>query len=113
MLGDRDYSLVVEPGLSTKLSLEFRRKVLCAFTEARYNALRHAGTGRIEVEIDGRSEHFGFRVRDKGKGFDPNQPGDGHGIENMRNRAAMLRGLLWIDSTVGRGTLVDFRAPVA
>lgn len=112
MLGDRNYSLRVKPALDQRLTLDFRRNVLFAFKEALYNAVKHSGADLIEVEIDGTPGHFGFRVRDHGRGFDVRQVEEGHGLENLRSRASVLRGAATVESALGRGTLVEFRAPV-
>jgi signal transduction histidine kinase len=113
LLADHDYSIHVRPGSTRELTLDFRRNVLFAFKEALYNAVRHSGAGRIEVEIDGTPERFGFRVRDNGRGFDPRLVEDGRGLQNLRSRASVLRGAAWVESAIGRGTLVDFHVPVA
>lgn len=113
MLADRKYAIHVLPGSSQNLTLHFRRNLLFAFKEALYNAVRHSGAGLIEVEIDGTRGHFGFRVRDDGCGFDIQQVEEGHGLQNLRSRAGVLQGAASVVSEVGRGTLVEFRAPVA
>ena len=113
MLADRNYSIRIQPASSQELPLDFRRNVLFAFKEALYNAVQHSGAGLIEVDIDGTPGHFGFRVRDDGRGFDVHTVEEGHGLQNLRTRAGVLRGSASIESAVGRGTLVDFRAPVA
>ena len=113
MLGDRNCTIRVQPAVSRELTLDFRRNVLFAFKEAIYNAVQHSGAGLIEVEIDGSPERFGFRVHDDGRGFDTAEVEEGHGLQNLRNRAYVLKGAASVTSAVGRGTLVEFRAPVA
>lgn len=53
-----------------------------------------------------------FRIHDDGTGFDPERTADGHGIASMRSRAERLGGTLVIQSGRGRGTSVEFRAPI-
>jgi signal transduction histidine kinase len=52
-------------------------------------------------------------VRDDGVGFSPGDnlesPRSGHGLRNLRERAARLGGILTIDSAPGTGTRVRLR----
>ena len=86
--------------------------------EALRNALRHAGASRIEVELDYDSQHVRLRVRDNGKGIDPQvlrqQGRQGHfGLEGMRERAAVAGGRLTVWSALDAGTEIELTVPAA
>ncbi len=86
--------------------------------EALRNAFRHAEAKRIEVEIRYDTRQLRVRVRDDGRGIDPEVlrrgEKEGHfGLSGMRERAALVGGQLTVRSTVGAGTEVEFTAPAA
>jgi len=84
--------------------------------EALRNAFRHAGAKRIEVELRYDERGLCLRVRDDGKGIDPevlNQGGrEGHfGLHGMRERARLIGGKLAVWSAAGSGTEIDLSIP--
>ena len=84
--------------------------------EALGNAFRHAEAKRIEVEIRYEERQFRVRVRDDGKGIEPEvlRKGgkQGHfGLGGMRERAELVGGRLTVRSSAGSGTEVEFSAP--
>lgn len=86
--------------------------------EALRNAFHHAEARQIEVEIRYDARQLRVRVRDDGKGIDPDvlRTGEkqGHfGLGGMRERAALVGGKLSIRSNPGTGTEVEFTAPGA
>jgi signal transduction histidine kinase len=86
--------------------------------EALRNAFRHAGGKRIEVELRYDSEGLRLRVRDDGKGIDPQVLSmggrEGHfGMPGMRERAALIGGKLTVWSTPGSGTEVELTIPAS
>ena len=78
------------------------------FQEVINNIIHHANAKTIKVNIE--TKDFGFRVSvtDDGKGFnhDGMKKGQGLGIANMRQRAALIGAELMIASAEGRGTTV-------
>jgi len=86
--------------------------------EALRNAFRHAGASRIEVHLTYDAERFELRVRDDGKGLDPQFLSGtglaGHfGLAGMRERAEQIGGKLTVSSTPESGTEIAFRLPGA
>jgi signal transduction histidine kinase/ligand-binding sensor domain-containing protein len=84
--------------------------------EALSNAFRHAEAKKIEVEIRYDARQLRVRVRDDGKGMDPEVLGRGEkhghfGLGGMRERAELVGGKLTVRSSVGTGTEVEFSAP--
>jgi len=84
--------------------------------EALRNAVIHSGARLIETEITYSDKLFRLRIRDDGRGLDPNvrDQGDrtGHwGLRGMRERVERLGGALDIWSEPGAGTEVELRIP--
>ncbi|MBV9226363.1 MAG: hypothetical protein JOY85_20205, partial [Acidobacteriaceae bacterium] len=82
------------------------------------NAYKHANAREIEAEIRYEDRAFRLRVRDDGKGIDPNvlEAGGrtGHwGLTGMRERAKAMGGQLEIWSNPGAGTEVELCIPAA
>jgi ligand-binding sensor domain-containing protein/signal transduction histidine kinase len=102
---------VLNPG--QRLEPDFRRHVYLIFKEAVSNAVRHSGCARVDVALDvGHGQVF-LRVQDDGRGFDPSQGGDGHGLHTMAQRASDLGGTAKIVSRPGEGTAVSVRVSLA
>jgi|GEM_PF-3043280 len=80
--------------------------------EALNNALRHADATSVSVLLQQQRSHLVLIIEDDGKGFDQNN-GASHslGLAGMRDRAALLRGELEIESDHGQGTAIIVRIP--
>jgi ligand-binding sensor domain-containing protein len=86
--------------------------------EALSNALNHSEGLHIEVEITYDAREFRLRVRDDGRGIDPEvlEKGarDGHwGLPGMRERASKIGGQLEFWSRPSSGTEVGLTVPAA
>ncbi|MDT7816697.1 MAG: hypothetical protein QOJ42_6613 [Acidobacteriaceae bacterium] len=86
--------------------------------EALRNAFRHAHARRIEVAIGYGERQFRLRVRDDGKGIEPEvlagQARAGHfGLPGMRERAELIGGDLEVWSQRQSGTEVGLNIPAA
>jgi PAS domain S-box-containing protein len=83
--------------------------------EAFSNARKHAQAGCIQVSFDRMDSYVRVRIRDDGRGFDPQQAapdGSSHfGLRIMRERAEQIGGMLRVDSTPGEGTCVEVEIP--
>jgi signal transduction histidine kinase/ligand-binding sensor domain-containing protein len=82
-------------------------------SEAMRNAYRHAEASRIEVELDFGVRRFELRVRDDGKGVNPDfltgtGPPGHFGLSGMRERAGEVGGKMSIWSAPGSGTELQF-----
>jgi signal transduction histidine kinase len=82
------------------------------------NAFRHADSQHIEVEIRYDERQLRLRLRDDGRGIDPEVlSGYGHeghyGLRGMRERAKLLRGKLTVWSERDSGTEVELIIPAA
>jgi ligand-binding sensor domain-containing protein/signal transduction histidine kinase len=88
--------------------------------EAMRNAFRHAEASRIEVEISYDPRKMRVRIRDDGKGIEPEVVAEGGraghwGIRGMRERASLIGGELefWSDLQSGTEIELTIAAPKA
>ena len=94
-----------------RLGVDLRRDLFLIFKEAINNAARHSQCHHVTIKFGADSRLLALRITDDGVGFDLNTDGEGHGLENMRQRAAVLGGELLIDTRSGKGTTIDLRLP--
>jgi signal transduction histidine kinase/sugar lactone lactonase YvrE len=111
------FSLVVE-GKQQTLSPRLQDEVYRISREILRNAFAHAAASRIEVEIHYDFDQLRLRIRDDGKGIDPEilRAGgqSGHwGIPGIRERAQRMGARLDFWSEVGAGTEVELVIPAA
>jgi signal transduction histidine kinase len=78
--------------------------------EALTNARRHAPGADVEIELRYTPDTLHLRVRDNGPG--PAGPSDGHGLLGMRERAAMVGGVLRTGTPSGGGFVVEADLPI-
>jgi signal transduction histidine kinase len=111
------FQVLVE-GTPRDLHPILRDEVYRLATEALRNAFRHAAAQNIEVEIRYDAKYFRLRVRDDGKGIDPQVlRGDGreghYGLHGMRERAKLAGGKLTIWTELDSGTEIELIIPGA
>jgi len=114
------WSLEAAPELDRiKLTPEQRRHLFLIFKEALTNIARHSGSANVLLMIEVSGDQLRVEIGDDGSGFVPagssnvSQNGSGgHGLGNMRTRAAELGGHLDIDSTTGSGTKIILLVPI-
>ncbi|MBC7867700.1 MAG: sensor histidine kinase, partial [Gloeobacteraceae cyanobacterium ES-bin-316] len=95
-----------------KLSMEQRKNVYLIFKEAINNAVKYSGSEKIEVSATLLYNKFTLQIKDFGKGFMPDTVARGNGLDNMKNRAVELHGMLTIDSLAGKGTSTLLNIPI-
>jgi signal transduction histidine kinase/ligand-binding sensor domain-containing protein len=109
---------VMVEGASRELNPILRDDVYRIAGEAMRNALEHAQARHIEVELHYDKHELRLRIRDDGKGIDPeilrNQGRSGHfGVQGMRERAKLVGGRLEIWSELDSGTEVELSIPAS
>jgi signal transduction histidine kinase len=85
--------------------------------EALANALKHAGSTRVEVDLELADGLLRARVTDDGGGFEPERietaVGDGHlGLHLVRERVEVNGGRFLLESRPGAGTILSFELPL-
>ena len=86
--------------------------MLAALREALSNVARHARASHVDVVVAVDTSEVTLRVTDNGVG--PPAPGQprGHGLANLKARAARREGVFDIGPADPRGTVVEWRVPV-
>ncbi len=81
--------------------------------EALSNAAKHSRASRVEVRLVKDANEISLVIRDNGRGFviEDTELRFGHGLRNMRDRAAALAGHLSIEGRLGKGTEVKLSFP--
>jgi signal transduction histidine kinase len=96
-----------------ELEPDAEHTVLRVVQEALGNAARHGGAQAIDLRLAKADGLVEVLVRDDGRGFDPAQANDRHGmgLAVMRERIIELGGTLSVTSAPERGTTVRARIP--
>ncbi|MES2709636.1 MAG: ATP-binding protein [Verrucomicrobiota bacterium] len=97
--------------LDREPDLETRRELYLFAKEVLHNASRHGQPSEVTFEISPAPAGLRVLIRDDGRGFDPSQVTAGHGLGNLRERAAMMRAELSLTSSPGQGTTVLLHLP--
>jgi signal transduction histidine kinase/ligand-binding sensor domain-containing protein len=102
-------------GTPRRLGRQAERNVFRIGQEALTNAVKHSESGRVEMVLSFAADRIELRVRDHGRGFDPQaQAGrahDGFGLTSMRERAEQIGGRVTFTSRPGDGIEVVLEAP--
>jgi signal transduction histidine kinase/ligand-binding sensor domain-containing protein len=106
-----EFRLAVE-GTTRDLTPIVRDEIHKLASEALRNSFKHAHASCIEVDIHYDKRLFRLRVRDDGKGIDPQVLGEGrraghYGLPGMRERAKLVGGQLAIWSEPNSGTEIE------
>lgn len=81
--------------------------------EALRNVERHAHAAHVDIDLSFSPRTVRVKVQDDGCGFQPETIVAGLGLRGMRERAALSKGSLEVESAPGRGTTVRLTMPIA
>jgi len=95
------------------LGPDLRRELYLVFKECIHNAVKHSECERVEVALKVEGGRLILAVKDDGRGFDPGQEVDGHGLASMARRAERLGGAFQVDSATDQGTTVTLEVPLS
>jgi PAS domain S-box-containing protein len=78
------------------------------------NVARHAFANRVEVILQNKRNILKLTVVDDGCGFITNEVSETEalGLVGMRERATLVRGVLDVQSDIGKGTRVNLKVPI-
>ncbi|MDZ7843568.1 MAG: histidine kinase [Anaerolineales bacterium] len=78
--------------------------------EALNNIAKHAKASRVDIDLQQDDAELTLRIRDNGRGFDPNQTTSGqYGLQMMQERVDDLGAQLTVMSEPGQGTEITVR----
>lgn len=108
-----NFELHLDEEAATALTIDQSRELLQIIREAISNSLRHGQATLITLRLHLHDRTIGLLVHDNGAGFDPATGRDGgHGLDNLRARAAALGGALRLESQIGSGTRLVLTLPL-
>ena len=97
----------IDEAAAASLSVEQNVEALQIAREAISNALRHGEATHITLRMHSGDGEVGLLIQDNGRGFDAQHGREGgHGLANMRARAARLGASLRVTSQPGEGARV-------
>jgi len=77
------------------------------------NVVKHAHAGRVSILLTRQNGRVKLVIEDDGRGFDPERPGDGFGIQGIRERVELLGGTMRVESRAGAGATLAVEVPAA
>lgn len=82
------------------------------------NIIKHVRSGAVHVSLDCTNDTLSISIADNGKGFDlaskklDDAQVKGSGLNNMKKRIEMIGGTFNCESSIGKGTAVQFTVPL-
>lgn len=103
----------IDENLAKQLNITQRAHLLQITREALSNALRHGSATEVSAELLLNGSYVEYRFSDNGHGFttSPHSTNEGHGLENLANRASDLGATFSVQSNPGQGTQLKLRFP--
>jgi signal transduction histidine kinase len=89
-----------------------QRHLFFIIQEAFNNIRKHAEATDVSIEILLNEDTLTMIIEDNGVGFDDTMLSEGIGLENMRRRIHGLKGEIFFDSRVGRGTIINIHLKI-
>jgi signal transduction histidine kinase len=116
----RHYQVKVHPVVPDGkriIATDLEHSLFRMIQELLHNAARHAQANNIWLNLFIRADHIDLEVRDDGLGFDPmaqdlRVQASHWGLVHLRERVALLKGTISIESHPGQGTTVRITLPV-
>lgn len=91
-----------------KLRQEERRNLYMMLKEAINNSIKYSGAKEITVKADRARGQLCLKVTDNGMGFDAAKMSEGNGLRNMQRRTKEINYNISVQSSLGKGTIIDF-----
>lgn len=92
--------------------LDKRKNIYLICKEAINNAVKYSGATELAVHFIGKEKWLHIIVKDNGQGFNPDSNKHGNGLNNMRDRAEQIDGILNINTAPGIGCRVELQLKI-
>ena len=96
----------------TTLEKDQRLAIYRILQEQLNNIVKHANAAAVVVRLSQTEDSTHLLIKDNGRGFTAAQKRGGIGFNNMRSRAKVFGGEIWIDSSPGHGCTVRVSIPI-
>lgn len=108
------------PAPDVPLNSEKRHHLFLVVKEALNNVVKHARATEVWLRLTLKEKTLSLTIEDNGHGFafpqpstlNPQPPGMGNGLPNMRERLTRLGGRFTLRSASGQGTRIDLTLPL-
>ncbi|MGB3633617.1 MAG: histidine kinase [Rubrobacteraceae bacterium] len=96
-----------------EIPLEIEQTIFRVAQEALANVAKHSEASKVELDLTYTPKNLTLSITDDGRGFDPAQnPGEGFGLQSMRERSIRRGGHINVESAPGKGTRVTCVVPL-
>jgi len=95
------------------INADQRKNLFLIYKETINNAAKYSQATKIEINIQQQDLTLTMSIKDNGDGFDEQKVKAGNGLRNLRERAKEINASLELKSTVGVGTEVNLKVPIA
>jgi ligand-binding sensor domain-containing protein/signal transduction histidine kinase len=107
-----DYSITATEDFGSKeMNMQKRREIFLICKELVNNIRKHAEASNLEMHLGQEQDMFLIRIRDDGKGFDPEKETTRNGLANIKERVRKWNGKILITSEMGKGSKFEIWIP--
>ncbi|MBI3193751.1 MAG: hypothetical protein HYZ34_04680, partial [Ignavibacteriae bacterium] len=101
-----NYEMNIQETLAVReLAMEERKSLWLIYKELVTNIARHSDASNVKIELRADEPSLlRLEISDNGKGFDPTQPTERHGVKNIYVRAKQIRAEVTLNTSAGKGT---------
>jgi PAS domain S-box-containing protein len=110
-----DYNITMkfsDPVKNSRLGREIQLNLYRILQEQLRNINKYANAQSITIDLDIEGQNLVMMIIDDGVGFDPSTVKGGIGLSNMKRRAELFAGKLYIDSSRGNGCRITIKIPL-
>ena len=102
-------------GINSSLGPIMENMLFRAIQELLNNVINHAKASSVFIQVVQNEKEINIMVEDNGKGFEKDQvlARTEGGLNNIRSRVEHLKGSIFIDSMINRGTIVTLVVPIS
>ncbi len=115
MLGPREieFDFNINDELKASFNIKERKNIFLIFKECIYNISKYAECRQVNIILNKKNNFFQMKIQDDGRGFEMNKSNtyNGNGIINIMARAAEIKAMLNITSTINTGTCIEIILP--
>ena len=94
-----------------KLPLQMSQQLFLVVKEGLTNIQKHSKASVVKLSTRTTAETVTIRLSDNGVGFSLDKPVQGFGLQGMQERIQLLNGQMAVQSTLGKGTLIEVTIP--
>lgn len=112
-MANKDFHIQFEAfNLSDEIPFKTQLTLYRITQESLSNTIKYAQAKNVIVQISQSQNTVSLTIEDDGIGFDTNKVQYGLGINNIKNRTALINGIVDIVSQIGQGTTINIECNV-